>query len=186
MTRFSGGTNQTWADRPHCPYVLLVEFDFASGFVRLNSGVRTYQHNSNNFFALGTFGSIGNVRENGNLSPEKLEFQLSGVNNSLVGVTLTEDYHNRPVSLWVGYVHETSLEIITTPHLICENQLIRWNDAADWTYTHEHQRLFDATDNFFDQVAVLTHKIVKWGGTIVARFPGIPGRDERNRDTRPT
>jgi hypothetical protein len=108
MTRFSGGTNQTWADRPHCPYVLLVEFDFASGFVRLNSGVRTYQHNSNNFFALGTFGSIGNVRENGNLSPEKLEFQLSGVNNSLVGVTLTEDYHNRPVSLWVGYVHETS------------------------------------------------------------------------------
>lgn len=205
MTRFALTANEDATEAAHVPYVLLAEFDFASGFVRVNSGSKSYTHDGNTYGALGTLGGLGPVRENGNLTPEKLEFQLSGVDNSLLSTTLTEDYHGRSAKLWVGYLNEQTLELITTPQIIwegvmdtmsiraeqnrstiamvCENHLIRWGESAGWTYTQEHQRIFDTTDDFFNQVAVLSTKIVKWGGGSVVggvdgrgRTPG-PGRD---------
>lgn len=184
MTRFALSANSTAVTQPHVPYVLFVEMDFASGFVRVNSGDRYFTHEGNQYGPLGQLGSIGPVKENGNLSPEKLEFQLSGVDSSYLTTTLTEDYHGRDVRLWVGYL-DTDLVLVATPQLIwegymdtmqihtdanesiitviAENRLIRWNQSADFLYTHEHQRLFDSTDDFFNQVAVIANKVVKWG-----------------------
>lgn len=194
MTRFALTANQDATELPHVPYVLLAEFDFASGFVRVNSADRSYTHQSNVYGALGVLGSIGPVKENGNLSPEKLEFQLSGVDNSLLTTTLTEDYHGRDARLWVGYLNAETYALVTTPQiiwegfmdvmsiraeqnssvisLVCENRLIRWNDASDWLYTQEHQRLFDATDDFFNKVATLGNKVVKWRGAKIINGTG--------------
>lgn len=189
MTRFALTANQDATELAHVPYVLFAEFDFASGFVRVNSGDRTLTNDGNSYGALGTLGGISSVRENGNLSPEKLEFQLSGVDSSLLTTTLTENYHGRDARLWVGYLNPETYQLVTTPQilwegfmdvmtirteqnssiisLVCENRLIRWNDAADWLYTHEHQRLFDASDSFFNQVALLPNKEIKWRGSHV-------------------
>lgn len=204
MTRFALSANQDATELPHVPYVLFAEFDFASGFVRANSSDRSLTHLGNVYSAIGTLGGVGPVKENGNLSPEKLEFQLSGVDNSLITTTLTEDYHGRDARLWVGYLNAESYVLVTTPQilwegfmdvmtirteqntsvisLVCENRLIRWNDAADWLYTDEHQKLFDTTDNFFDQVALLPNKEIKWRGEHVITGGGNNGGRERRGD----
>jgi hypothetical protein len=187
MTRFALADNEAAASRSHVPYVLLAEFDFASGFLRVNSGVRSYEHNGETYLGTGSLASVGPVRENGNLSPEKVEFQLA-VDTSLLSTVLTEDYHARGVSLWVGYLNE-SLDLITTPQLIweglmdvmmirtdantsiisltCENRLINWNKSSGWLYTDEHQKLFDPDDEFFSKIAVIQNLSLKWGGKTV-------------------
>lgn len=188
MTRFALSANEDAASETHVAYVLLAEFDFASGFIRLNSGDRPYTHSGNTFGAVGQLAGIGRVRENGDLNPEKLDFTLSGVDNSLIATTLTEDYHGRDARLWVGYLDE-NLQLVTTPQIIwegfmdqmtirteanvstigltCENRLIRWAQSSGWLYTSEHQGLFDTTDTFFSFVSVLQNKIIKWGGRTV-------------------
>lgn len=185
MSRFDSTDNDDATEKRFVPYVLLGEFEFSSATVRVCSADRSFTHQGNTFGAIGTLGGVGNVRENGNLSPEKLEFQLSGVSNSLITTTLTEDYHGRDARLWVGYLNQETYALVDTPQLIwegfmdvmtirtdknssvislvCENRLIRWNETAGWMYTHEHQRVFDSTDNFFDQVAVIQNLIIKWG-----------------------
>lgn len=206
MTRFALTANQDASELPHVPYVILVEMDFASGFVRANSSDRYFTHQGNEFAPFGTLASIGPVRENGDLSPEKLEFQLSGVDNSLITVTLTEDYHGRDVRVWVGSLGET-MQLVTTPELIweglmdvmtirteqnesiisviAENRLLRWNDAADWLYTQEHQRLYDATDDFLNQVAIIQNKEVKWGEYALRTREGGGGPTPPGRRPRP-
>jgi hypothetical protein len=195
MTRFAIPANSTAVTQPHVPYVLLVQFDFVSGFVRVNSSDRSFIHQGNTYGGLGTLGAIGGVKENETLTPEKLEFQLSGVDNSLLSTTLTEDYHGRDATLWIGYL-TNDLQFVGTPEilwegymdvmtirtesnastisLVCENRLIRWNNAADFLYTYEHQILFDATDKFFDQVALLPNKSVRWGDHVPPGYTPDP------------
>lgn len=209
MTRFADATMEAAGELPHVPYVLFVELDFSSGFVRLNSADRSYTHESNTYTAIGKFGNISSVKENGNLNPEKIEYTLSGVDNSLITTTLTENYHYRASRLWVAYTNPATLELLHTPRLLredrmevmsirtepnvstitvtCENSLIRWNEAAGWTYTHEHQVVFDATDKFFNQVALLVNKVVKWRGQSIGggnRGGGGGGGQPRNGDRR--
>lgn len=186
MTRFSDTTMEAAGAERHVAYVLLAEFDFASGFVRVNSGDRYYTHESHEFAPLGTFAGIGSVRENGDLIPEKVEYMLSAVNNSLITTALTENYHNRDARLWAAYLNPMTYELAHTPRMlreermdvmtirreqnnslisqICESRLIRWNHRADLLYSLEHQKLFDSTDNFFNRVATLPNTVVKWRG----------------------
>lgn len=199
MTRFADATMETAGDQAHVPYVLLAEFDFSSGFVRVNSGDRAFTHEGNSFEAIGKLGAISSVKENGNLNPEKMEYTLSGVDNSLITTTLTENYHYRAARLWVAYVDPVTIALLHTPRLlredrmdvmtirtepnvstislVCENSLIRWNETAGWTYTQEHQKVFDSTDEFFNQVSLLANKTVKWRGELVVRGGGTPSNE---------
>lgn len=194
MTRFADTTMEAAGELPHVPYVMLAEFDFASAFVRVNSADRPFQHQGNTYEAIGKLGGIGSVKENGELNPEKTEYTLTGVDNSLITTTLTENYHYRAARLWVAYVDPVTLTMLHTPRLlredrmdvmtirtepnvssislVCENSLIRWNESAGWLYTHEHQIVFDSTDAFFNQVALIANKVVKWRGELVVHGGG--------------
>lgn len=206
--RFDSSDNDDAADQVHVPYVLFVELDFASGFVRLNSTDRTYQHEGNDYTGTGRLAGISPVRENGDLIPEKLEFTLSGVDPSTITTTLTEDYHGRSVKVWLAFVDENR-NLIDTPELlwegemdvmsiqrdhgsaivslVCENRLIRWNETAGWMYTKEHQQLFDPNDKFLNFVTTLPNKQIRWGGSRVQtgtsreRGPGSRYRNEVER-----
>lgn len=190
MTRFAAVENETATEQPHVPYVMFADFDFASGHVRLNSAARSYSFGGNTYEAVGKLAGIGPVRESADLSPDKLEFTLSGVDNSLIMTTLGENYHGRSATLYVGYLNADG-GLVADPHLLwegrmdvmairteaggsiislsCENRLVLWNRAANWLYSHDHQRLLfpGQTDNFFDQVETLTDKIARWGDSTV-------------------
>jgi hypothetical protein len=170
--------------------VLLAEFDFVSGFQRLNSSDRSYTHSGNIYTGLGHLCTISDVEETADGSPNSLSFGLSGVDTSLTTISLAEKYHRRNVSLYLGFLDETG-EFADTPYtlwegymdtmsiatdhnvssiaLVAENRFVMWNRAADWQYTDAHQRLFDATDLFFNQVNALMNKVIKWKDFKVAQ-----------------
>lgn len=191
MTRFTASENQAATEQPHIPYVMFADFDFPSGHVRANSGARSYTFGGNTYEPLGKLAGIGPVKESADLSPEKLEFTLSGVDNSLVLTTLGEKYHGRSANLYVGYCNDQG-DLVTTPALlwegdmdvmsirteesssviglVCENRLVLWSTASGWLYSHEHQRILfpSAGDLFFNLVETLTDKVAKWGDKTVS------------------
>jgi hypothetical protein len=184
VTRFSVAANATAAGLAHVPYVMFADFDFASGHIRVNSSDREISFGSNAYIGLGQLVGIGPVKETADLSADRLDFSLSHVPNSTMADTLTQTYHGRSASLYVGYLSESGA-LVGTPHLlwegrmdslkvrteegssiinlVCENRLVLWNKPAGWLYTHEHQREFDVDDLFFNQVSSLPNKIAKWG-----------------------
>jgi hypothetical protein len=199
VTRFSVTANADAVALPHVPYVLCADFDFASGHIRLNSYDRDFSFSGNTYTGLGQLVGIGPIKESADLSADKLDFSLSHVPNSTMSTTLTQTYHGRSASLYVGYLND-SLALVGTPHLlwegrmdslkvrseeggsiinlVCENRLMLWNKASGWLWTHEHQREFDPDDLIFDQVSSLVNKVAKWGEETVTtgRTGGPPGR----------
>jgi hypothetical protein len=185
VTRFSSSDNAAAVSLRHVDYILFVEFDFASGPIRLNTSGTNISFGGDAYTGLSPSAvvGIGPVRESADLSPEKLEFSLANVPNSTMSDTLSQTYHGRSATLYVGYPQNSLL--VDTPHmlwegrmdrllarseengsvinLICENRLVLWNKASGWLYSHEHQREFDPDDLFFDQVSSLPNKVAKWG-----------------------
>ena len=199
MTRFAAAANTTASGQAHVPYRIFVDLDFASGILYLCSGDRPYTFNGHTYDALGKLGAVSNIEESADLGPDKLELTLSGVDNSLLVTTLTEKYHGRSVSLYVGYVDANTTDLVATPQLLwegrmdtmgirtdeggstialtCENRLMLWNKPSGWNYTHEDQGLLSTVspDDFFDQVEAIQNKTVKWGGMVVTTGGGGGG-----------
>jgi len=201
MTRFAAAENEAAVEGAHVPYVVFVEFDFPSGIIRLCSSDRSYSVSGQTYTALGSFGSISGVKESSDGTPDKLEFILAGVPNNLA--LTTEKYHGRSVAVHIGFV-DVNGDLVATPHMnlwegrmdtiasrseeggssivvTCEQRLIMWNQASGWLYSHEHQGLLSAVanDKFFDKVAELANKTVRWGGFGVATGGGGGGGGTR-------
>jgi hypothetical protein len=205
VTRFSSAPNAAAVALRHVDYVLFVDFDFASGHIRLNTSGSALTFGSNTYAGLDTKAvvGIGPVKESADLSADKLEFTLANVPTTTMADTLTQVYHGRSASLYIGYLQNAVL--VDTPHLlwegrmdrllvrseeggssislICENRLVLWGRASGWMYTDEHQREFSAFDAFFDQVASLPNKVARWGEETVAsgNNNGYPRFGRRNR-----
>jgi hypothetical protein len=190
MTRFASPGNANALTQVHIPYVLFAMFDFVSGKIFANSGDQQYVWSApllgtQIWLPLGTLGQVSDVTETSDLTSQQLTFTLSGVDNSLIITTLGENYHNRDVQLYVGYVDPDTGALIAVPELlwegfmdtmtvdtnqntsniimVCENRLVRWALCSGWLNTQEHQRLFDPMDNFFDQLSTLQGLSTKWG-----------------------
>jgi hypothetical protein len=199
MTRFSSAPNASAVTLRHVDYIMFVDFDFASGHIRLNTSGTNISFGGDTYLGLDPKAvvGIGPVKESADLSPDKLEFSLANVPTSTMSATLTETYHGRSATLYVGYPQNSVL--VDTPHmlwegrmdrllvrseeggsvinLICENRLVLWSKSAGWLYSHEHQREFDPDDLFFDQVSSLPNKVAKWGEETVQTGNG--GRRRR-------
>ena len=122
MTRFAAPENEGASELSHIPYVMFSDFDFPSGHVRLNSAAREYTFGSQTYTPAGKLAAIGPVKESADLSPDKLEFTLSGVDNSLILTVLGEKYHGRSASLYVGYL-DANGGLVATPHLLWEGRM---------------------------------------------------------------
>lgn len=192
MTRFALPDNEAAVAEPHVPFVLLAEFDFPSGFVRLNSSDRSFTHLGEIFTGLGHLAGLDNIKDSGNLVPEKLEFKLS-FDQALITTAQTENFHRRPMRLWLGLLDE-NYQFIATPEeiwggfmenmpiradknvamlaLTCQNELVMWDETAGWLYSDEHHQLMVPGDLFLNQVATLQNKEIRWAGSIVSTGGG--------------
>jgi len=192
--------------QPNIAHVYLVDFDFASGHVYLNTSDRTYVYDGNTYLGGGTIGSISGVKETAGTVPEQVTFVLPGVDVDLVATTLRENYHNRSVVIYVAYLDEHD-EMSSTPFILwegsmdkmllhvdekkvditlaCESSLILWNKSTGWLYTTEHQtRLWGYGDNFFSQIAPCLESVIVWlnGNTWVPYYSRTPPADEGPAD----
>lgn len=185
MTRLTDTDNSTAAEQPHVAYVLFGDFDFVSGHVRVSSWNKSFTFGGNTYDGLGGFVDVGDITEEGGTTSQKLEFTLSGIPDSVVSIVLAEKYHGRAATLYLGFL-DANEQLVSNPEiiweglmdvmtlkceqnsslvsLVCENRLVRWKDKINLSYTDEHQRRIDATDEFFALVDTLANKSVIWGG----------------------
>jgi len=191
MSRILSATNATEADKPAIIAVVMADLDFVSGMVRVHDGSGTLISGGNTYLGAGQFAGVDIIDENIDIVARGLKLTLSGVDSSLVSVTMTEVYQNRDVTLYLGFVDSSTGALIDTPEIIwegrmnqmmmkinngtavieltCEHRLRREPRIA--RYTDEDQQVAFPGDQFFNLMYAIPGFTGKWG----ARDTGFGG-----------
>jgi hypothetical protein len=180
---------------------IAVALDFTSGMVRVHDGIGTVTWGGNTYEGVGSLGGIEQVDESVEVIARPLSLTLSGVDTSLVSTAMTETYQNRTVTIYLGFLNETTNTVVDTPEvswegrmnqmsissseggaaikLTCEHRLRREMRIA--RYTNEDQQLLHSGDRFFDLVTSIKGFVSKWGELSV----GGSGGGSRTQNTLP-
>jgi hypothetical protein len=180
---------------------IAVALDFTSGMVRVHDGIGSISWGGNTYDGVGTLGGVEQVDESVDVIARPLSLTLSGVETSLVSTAMTETYQNRTVTIYLGFLDETTNAVIDTPEvswegrmnqmsissseggavikLSCEHRLRREMRIA--RYTNEDQQLLHSGDRFFDLVTSIKGFVSKWGELSV----GGSGFGSRTQNTMP-
>jgi len=106
------------------------------------------------------------------------------MDTTVVNYALTENYQNRPITIFMGYVmggtsevagtltlfkgRMTSLVVNDTPQgstvtIDAENRLVDLDRPSNFRYTKESQNFLHSGDTGFNRVASLQDKQINWG-----------------------
>lgn len=183
MTRFISNTNATEAAKSSIIAVVLADLDFASGVVRVHDGAGTLAFGGNSYLGVGQFGGVDIIDENIDIVARGIKLNLSGMDSVFVTPTMTEVYQNRPVTLYLGFINQSTGVLIDTPETIwegrmnqmtisldkgqanieltCEHRLRREPRVA--RYTNQDQQVVYTGDRFFDLTHAIQGFVGKWG-----------------------
>jgi hypothetical protein len=146
-----------------------------------------------NWFGVGDLGSISQVEEGLDVSPYAITLTLSGLDATISGVALTEDYYLHPVTVYLGVLDADDV-LIDTPtqiwagfmdqmnmsvgadggdaiQLIAESELSRFNKSLNLMYTNAAQQEKSSGDLFFNFMHKIEGAKIDWG----ARKTGSSG-----------
>jgi hypothetical protein len=159
----------------------LFEGVFQSSTLRFWTGSGVLSWDSKTWQGNGLFVGLKLAAETSDIEANGIEVQLSGVSSSIVSLVLNEVQQGKQGNIWLGMV-DSSGQVIADPYKVFtggfdtaeinedpdsptitikyETKLIILEKAADYRYTPESQKLFDATDKGFDYVA----NIQDWDG----------------------
>jgi hypothetical protein len=176
--------NRLGADHQAIFFAVKAEFD--TDDILVWSGSDDIVINSETYTGAGQLLSIGSVEEGLELKSNGLNVSLSGMDETILNYALTENYQNRPITLYLGYVmggtnevagtltlfkgRMTSLTIDDTPQgsrvsIDAENRLVDLDRPSNFRYTKESQNFLHDGDTGFNRVASLQDKQINWGKT---------------------
>lgn len=172
---------KTGADIVQPVFFFKAEFD--SSDVRFWTGVGPKTYDSEVYTGLGDLAGVTVIEETARLRAAGVKFTLNGLDATLISLAESEDYQNRPVTLWLAFL-DSDLAIVTDPYQIfqgrldvmeieedsqyatvevtAENVLVTLERANERRWTHEDQQITYPGDNFFDQVNKLQEAEVVW------------------------
>ena len=174
--------NRLGADEQALFFALKAEFD--TDDILLWSGTDDLVIASETYTGAGNLLSISNTEDNLELKSNGLVITLSGMDTTIVNYALTENYQNRPLTLFMGYVmggtnevagtltifkgRMTSLVINDAPDgstvtIDAENRLVDLDRPSNLRYTKESQNFLHSGDTGFNRVASLQDKQINWG-----------------------
>ena len=176
--------NRLGADEQALFFAVKAEFD--TDDILVWSGTDDLVIGSETYTGAGTLLSVSNSEENLELKSNGLVVGLSGMDTTVVNYALTENYQNRPITIFLGYVmggtnevagtltlfkgRMTSLVINDTPDgsivtIDAENRLVDLDRPSNLRYTKESQNFLHSGDTGFNRVASLQDKQIVWGKT---------------------
>lgn len=146
-----------------------------------------------NWFGVGDLGSISKVEEGTDVSPYAITLTLSGLDATMSGAALTEDYFMRPVTVYLGLLDADDV-LIDTPtqiweglmdqmnltvgadggdaiQLIAESELSRFDKSKNLMYTNANQQQRYAGDLFFSHIHKVEGAKIKWGASAGGQGP---------------
>jgi len=162
--------------------VLFAELDFASGPVRVHTGVGDLLHDGNTYLGVGSLGAITPIEEASDLAAHGVTLTLSGLDPSLVSIALSESYQGRSAELWIGFL-DASYQLVADPagpfkyrmdtmeitigataeiSLSAESRNAIWNRANNRLWTDQDHQADHSGDLFFDHVSSVADAAITW------------------------
>jgi len=179
----------------HVAIVSFAKLEFPSGTVYLHNSLGMYTWGGQDWLGVGDLGSISQVEEGLDVSPYAITLTLSGLDATISGVALTEDYYLHPVTVYLG-VLDTDDVLISDPtqiwagfmdqmnmsvgadggdaiQLIAESELSRFNKSLNLMYTNAAQQEKSSGDLFFNFMHKIEGAKVNWGAKSTGSSGGV-------------
>ena len=159
----------------HVAIVTFAKLEFPSGTVYVHNSIGTYTWGSQDWLGVGDLGSISQVQEGLDVSPYSITLTLSGLDATISGAALTEDYYLHPVTVYLG-VLDADDTLIADPTQIWAGAMDQMNatvgaDGGDaifnrslnLMYTNVAQQEKSSGDLFFNFMHKVEGAKIKWG-----------------------
>ena len=188
--------NRLGASEQNIFFALKAEFD--SDDILIWTGTDDLIINSETYIGAGSLLTISSMEETTELASNGVVVSISGMDATVVNLALTENYQNRPITIFLGYVmggtnevagtitlfkgRMTSLVINDTPAgssvtIDSESRLVDLDRPSHFRYTKESQNFLHSGDTSLNRVSSLQDKQIVWGKTS-ANGDGGFGRGE--------
>lgn len=181
----------------HVALVTFAKLEFPSGTLYLHNSIGTYTWGGNDWLGVGDLGEISEIEEGAEISPYKITLTLSGLDATISGAALTEDYYLQPVTVYLG-VLDSSDDLIADPTVVwegsmdqmvvsvgqtsgdqisltAESELARFNKASNLKYTDAQQQKDFAGDLGFSLLADIEGAKLRWGDPDSNAIIGVNG-----------
>ena len=164
-------------------WAVKAEFDTAD--VRLHTWKDELTVNSEVYEGAGTLLSIGDISDSAELKSDGVTVAISGMDTTVLGYALTENYQNRPITIYMGYLDgggekvsgvmtafKGRMQAITitddpqgasTVVVESENRLVDLRRPSNLRYTKESQKFIDSTDTAYNRVQQVQKQEIYWG-----------------------
>jgi len=173
--------------------VTFAKLEFPSGTVYLHNSLGSYTWGGHDWLGVGDLGSISQVEEGLDVSPYAITLTLSGLDATISGAALTEDYYlhgvtvylgvldtddvliDTPTQIWAGFMDQMNMTVGADGgdaiQLVAESELSRFNKSLNLMYTNTAQQERSTGDLFFNFLHRIEGAKINWG----SRTPGFGG-----------
>lgn len=174
----------SYLEADHQILFLAVKAEFDTETILLWSGDYSLTINGETYLGVGTLLSISNIEDTLELKSSGLSVALAGMDATVLDLALTENYQNRFITVFLGYLSggtDTTVGTMTlfkgrmqsmvinddpngsTITVDAENRLIDLQRPSNLRYTKESQQFIDSSDTCFNRVQSLQDKEIVWG-----------------------
>lgn len=168
----------------HQSIFIAVKAEFDTDDIRVWTGNDDLTIDSETYIGAGSLLTIGEVTEGREVKSEGISIALSGMDKTVLSYALTENYQNRPITLFLGFLMGGSNEVAGTLTLFkgrmvnltvndspqgsiinvdAENRLVDLERPSNLRYTAESQEFLFSGDTGFNRMQQLVDKQVTWG-----------------------
>ena len=174
--------NRLGADAQTIFFAVKAEFDTED--LLLWTGMEDLVVKSETYTGAGSLLAISGSTEDVELKSSGVNVAVSGMDSVVLNYALTENYQNRPITIYMGYLmggsnesvgeltvfrgRMTSMTINDTPDgaiitVDAENRLVDLERPSNLRYTLESQQFLHNGDTGFNRVQQLQDKQITWG-----------------------
>lgn len=193
----------SYLEADHQVLFLAVKAEFDTETIRLWSGDYDLSFDGGTYTGVGTLLSVSNIEDTLELKSSGLSVALAGMDATVLDLALTENYQNRFITVYLGYLSggtDTTVGTMTlfkgrmqsmvinddpngsTITVDAENRLIDLQRPSNLRYTKESQQYISAGDTCFDRVQSLQDKEIIWGRSSSNTGAGTGGSGGGGRD----
>lgn len=181
----------------HVSLVTFVKLAFPSGTVYLHNSIGTYTFGGNNYLGLGDLGAISPLEEGADVSPYQITLSLSGLDSTIAGAALTEDYYMHAVTVLLGVLNADDV-LLADPTVVfegfmdqmdvsvgadggdvisltAESELARFDRSSNLKYTGVQLQSEFAGDVAFEFMPDIEGAKIRWGDPNSDSVAGAPG-----------